>query len=225
MGTFCRPWLEVSFAHASSVPRARSAAQPASTRMERRIDPVDWVAYTKLEFADYYGVWYHLDAVESYWHGCAPIPLVSMRRLAVHNATLEYIVVEASGDNLALRSALVELVLACIEALPASDRVPPNRNRNTPPALFEAVAAALGRTMTPNLKSNIGKAYRHDYAPDGKTNNRRRRRRDRVRDPDLYSTVRVLSSTGEVRSIHAYMPPRRGKERSYTQMQGDIQFP
>ena len=186
--------------------------------MERRIDPVDWVAYTKLEFADYYGAWYHPDAVESYWHGCAPIPLVSMPRLAVHNATLEYIAEEATGDNLAVRSALIALVLACIEALPASDRAPPNRNRNTPPALFEAVAAALGRTMTPNLKSNIGKAYRDDYAPDGKTKNRRRRRRDRARDPDFYSTVKVLSSTGEVCSLIAYMPPRRGKERSYIQM-------
>ena len=186
--------------------------------MERRIDPADWVAYTKLEFADYYGAWYHLDAVESYWHCCAPIPLVSMRCLAVHNATLEYIAVEATGDNLALRSALVALVLACIEALPPSDRVPPNRNRNTPPALFEAVAAALGRTMTCDLKSNIGKAYRHDYAPDGKTNNRRRRRKARAPDPDLYSIVKVLSSTGEVRSINSYMPPRSGKERSYIQM-------
>ena len=119
---------------------------------------------------------------------------------------LERAAVEETGGGLALRSALTALVLACIEALPAGDRVPPSRNKNTPPALFEAVAAAPGRTMARELKALIGKSYRHDYAPHGKTKRWRRRRRARGRDSDKCSTVKVLSSIGEVLSIEVRIP-------------------
>ena len=175
--------------------------------MEWRIDPLDGMAYTKLDFVAYYDGWYAPIAIEAYWHSCTPIPgPVTLDNLAVHCAALEYLEVEltVTGDDLALRRALRVLAMACIQALPVWARVPKSRRENTPEAVFEAVSTALGRKLTRELRSRIGKAYREDYAPYGKTQRsrpRRQRRRDQAEES--LSLVMFLSTSGHVCSARS----------------------
>ena len=136
---------------------------------------------------------------------------LSTWQLAVHSAVhsdevqriaQRYDAVEASGDAPALRRAREALVEACVEAMPP-DRVT-GHGKHTPPMLFDIVGTALGRRQDSGLRSWIGKVFYHSpYAQPRPKNGRRTRRRPRQsrRANDRHSSVRVLSSMGEVRSL------------------------
>ena len=139
------------------------------------------------------------------------LPGLSTWQLAVHSAVhsdevqrivQRYDAVEESGDAPALRQIREALIEACVEAMPP-ERVT-GHGKHTPPMLFDIVGTALGRKQESCLRSWIGKVFYHSpYCLPRPKNGRRsvRRPRQSRRANDRHSSVRVLSSMGEVRSL------------------------